>query len=76
LGRCAATTATAANTYGIDVSRLTREDEALMRDFLDRRHQLAYDRRNALAYQIAAIVYTHIGGQTPTFTAEQYLEYV
>jgi len=71
-----ATTATAANTYGIDVSHLTREDEALLRDFLDRRHQLAYDRRNALAYQIAAIVYTHVGGQTPAFTAEQYLEYV
>jgi len=37
---------------------------------------LAYDRRNALAYQIAAIVYTHAGGQTPAFTAEQYLEYI
>ncbi len=70
------TTANTANTYGIDVSRLTREDEALIRDFLDRRHQLAYDRRNTLAYQIAAIVYTHVGGQTPAFTAEQYLEYI
>jgi uncharacterized RDD family membrane protein YckC len=70
------TAATAANTYGIDASRLTREDEALMRDFLDRRHQLAYDRRNALAYQIAAVVYTHVGGQTTSFTAEGYLEYV
>jgi len=68
--------AAAANTYGIDASRLTREDEALMRDFLDRRHQLAYDRRNALAYQIAAVVYTHVGGQTTSFTAEGYLEYV
>jgi len=63
-------------THGIDATRLTREDTALIRDFLDRRHTLAYERRNALAYQIASLVYTHAGGDTRLFTAEGYLEQV
>jgi len=63
-------------THGIDATRLTREDGALIRDFLDRRHALAYERRNALAYQIASLVYTHAGGDTRLFTAEGYLEQV
>jgi len=64
------------DTYGIDASRLTREDAALIRDFLDRRRTLAYERRNALGYQIAALVHGHVGGETARFTAEAYLEQV
>ena len=64
------------DSYGIEANHLTREDEALIRDFLGRRHTLAYERRNALAYQIATLVYSHVGGETTRFTAEQYLDYV
>ena len=66
---------------GAQLDRLTREDEALIRDFLNRRHTLAPRRRDDLARQIAAVVHGRIGGDFPLhdepgLTAERYLEWV
>ena len=66
---------------GAQLSRLTREDEALIRDFLNRRHTLSPRRRDDLARQIAAVVHGHIGGDFPLHgepgqPAERYLEVV
>ena len=66
---------------GAQLDRLTRADEALIRDFLNRRHALAPRRRDDLARQIATIVHGHIGGDVPLhgepgLTAERYLEWV
>ena len=63
------------------LGRLTREDEALIRDFLNRRHTLSFGRRDDLARQIAAVVHGHIGGDFPLHgepgqPAERYLEWV
>jgi uncharacterized RDD family membrane protein YckC len=66
---------------GAQLDRLTREDEALIRDFLNRRHALAPRRRDDLARQIATVVHGHIGGDFPLHgepgqPAERYLEWV
>jgi uncharacterized RDD family membrane protein YckC len=66
---------------GAQPERLTREDEALIRDFLNRRHTLSPRRRDDLARQIATVVHGHIGGNFPLYgepglTAERYLEVV
>ena len=66
---------------GAQLDRLTREDEALIRDFLNRRHTLSPRRRDDLARQIAAVVHAHIGGDfplhgAPRLMAERYLEVV
>src|SRR5437764_4702204 len=66
---------------GAQVDRLTREDEALIRDFLNRRHTLSPRRRDDLARQIATVVHGHIGGDFPLHgesgqPAERYLESV
>ena len=50
---------------GAYLDRLTREDEALIRDFLNRRHTLSPRRCDDLARQIAAVVHGHIGGDFP-----------
>jgi uncharacterized RDD family membrane protein YckC len=66
---------------GAQLERLTREDEALLRDFLNRRHTLSPRRRDELARQIATVVHGHIGGDFPLhgepgLTPERYLEWV
>jgi uncharacterized RDD family membrane protein YckC len=66
---------------GAQLDRLTREDEALIRDFLNRRHALSPRRRDDLARQIATVVHGHIGGDFPLHgepgqPAERYLESV
>lgn len=58
-----------------EVYRLTREDEALIRGFLDRRATLSPQRRYELSAQIAAVIHARIGGVTPVAT-EAYLEHV
>jgi len=55
---------------------LTREDEALIRDFL-RRYGLTEQKREQLAARIAALVHSHVGGAPPLpFQAARYLEHV
>ncbi len=55
---------------------LTREDEALIRDFL-RRYGLTEQKREQLAARIAALVHSHVGGAPPLpFQAARYLEQV
>jgi uncharacterized RDD family membrane protein YckC len=66
---------------GAQLDRLTREDEALIRDFLSRRHTLSPRRRDDLAHQIATVVHGRIGGDFPLHgepgqPAERYLEVV
>ena len=66
---------------GAQLDRLTREDEALLRDFLNRRHTLSPRRRDDLARQIAVVVHGHIGGDFPLYVepglpVERYLELV
>jgi uncharacterized RDD family membrane protein YckC len=66
---------------GAQLDRLTREDEALIRDFLNRRHALSPRRRDDLARRIATVVHRHIGGDFPLHgepgqPAERYLEWV
>src|SRR5438552_18743046 len=53
------------------LGRLTREDEALIRDFLNRRHTLSPRRCDDLARQIAAVVHGHIGGAFPLHGAPE-----
>lgn len=65
--------AAARQLAGAEVSLLTREDEALIRGFLERRGALEGARRAALAGQIAAVVHGHIGGDPP-YAPEAYLE--
>lgn len=60
---------------GAEVYRLTREDEALIRDFLSRRATLSPRRRYELAMQIAAVIHARIGGAPPQ-ASEAYLEQV
>lgn len=64
---------------GAQVHLLTHEDEALIRDFLNRRATLTPQRRAELAAQIAGVVHQRIGGLSPYDTwpargAEPYLE--
>ncbi len=69
-------TATAAARPAASVA-LTREDEALIRDFLVRRYQLDGRRREQLAVRIAASVHGRLGGAAPApFQTERYLEEV
>lgn len=71
----------AALLAGARIDLLTREDEALIRDFLHRRASLTSRRRAELAGQIAEVVHRRIGGPslynvTPARSAERYLEMV
>ena len=64
---------------GAQPERLTQADEAIIRDFLSRRFELAPQRRDALARQIAAVVHNRIGGASPFYGPQQpepYLEEV
>lgn len=66
---------------GAHLDRLTPEDEVLIRDFLQRRSTLTFERRDELAQRIAAVIYDRIGG-TPVLQhgavlpPEAYLELV
>lgn len=64
-----------ATPNGAAFVRLSREDEVLVRDFLNRRWSLAPQRRDQLGRQIAAVVHGHIGGAPPQ-APEPYLEQV
>ncbi len=66
---------------GAQLHLLTREDEALIDDFMRRRASLSAGRRDELARQIVGLVHQHIGGPSPLLgypapPPETYLEAV
>jgi hypothetical protein len=66
---------------GVRLQQLTREDEMLIRDFLQRRYSLEPERRVELGRRIATIVHSHIEGPAPAYdfgvrAIEGYLEAV
>ncbi|HZS85912.1 MAG TPA: RDD family protein [Chloroflexota bacterium] len=66
---------------GVRLQQLTREDEMLIRDFLQRRYALEPGRRVELGRRIAEIVHRHIEGPAPAYdfgarAIEGYLEAV